>query len=86
MNLINKIDEVIGPMFEGIDELGKFYVVTRPTHHSTLNDIMFEADIPRMYLQFRGGLLLEEILGLYKSKAKAKKAAKDLIKRLKEQK
>lgn len=81
MDLINKIEEAIGPIFEGIDELGKFWVVTRPGITTRIIDIMFEADMKKMYYQFMGGLQLEEIAGIYKSKSKAKKLATDLLKK-----
>lgn len=65
--------------FIGVDEVGNFWVVTKPTGDSQVIDILFEADIPRMALQFLGGLLPHQISGIYKSRAKAKKHAEKLI-------
>ncbi len=63
------------------DEIGNFWVVTTPTEVSELGDILFEADIPYLYNQFRGGLKIEEIEGLfqYKDKVHAEKFAQSLL-------
>jgi hypothetical protein len=61
------------------DNVGKFYVVTSPTKHSTLGDILFEADICGMGRQYLGGLRDNEIVGLYKSKKEAMEHAKKLL-------
>lgn len=65
--------------YKGPDEVGKFWVVTFPTQFSSLNDIFFEADIFDFALQLRGGLEVEEISGIFKNKAKAKKLAVKLL-------
>ena len=39
-----------------------FYVVTKPTPHSTLGDVCFETDAKRIVLQALGGLQPNDIL------------------------
>lgn len=61
------------------DEVGIFWVVTDTNYFSKdteLVDIVFESDIKNMMLQSKGGLKDSEIVGIYKSKSKAMKAAK----------
>ena len=65
------------------DKLGKFWVVTYPTFDSELGDILFQADINRMYLQFLGGLTIKMIAGVYKRKKEAEEHAKKLLKQKK---
>jgi|APFre7841882654_1041346.scaffolds.fasta_scaffold02100_11 hypothetical protein len=62
------------------DEVGKFWVVTHPTPDSTTQDILFQTDICGMHLQYLGGLKDEVIVGFYKSKEKASKLAKTMLK------
>ena len=57
----------------------KFWVVTKPTKESELGDICFEADIGRLMLQFRGGLDVDEIVGVYGNESAAKKDAEKLL-------
>ena len=38
----------------------KFWVVVDPTPHSTLDDIVFEASLRDLDLQFKGGLQIDE--------------------------
>ena len=38
----------------------KFYVVVNPREHSTLEDIVFQASLKDLELQFKGGLTIEE--------------------------
>jgi len=66
--------------FKGEDEIGKFWVVIKSTEFSELEDILFEADIFDMYLQIKGGLNPQDIIGLYKNKNKAKNKAIELLK------
>jgi len=74
------LTEINNAGFKGFDGIGKFWVVTIPSEHSTLADIFFESDIFSMHLQFLGGLKVDEIDGIYKSKPKALKHAKNLMK------
>ena len=46
-------------------KLKKFWILTRPTHNSTIEDIVFETDIEGLYMQIAGGLTCEEIIGIY---------------------
>lgn len=62
------------------DQVGKFWVVTKPSKSSTLIDILFEADVAYMLLQAKGGLKAEDIEGLYKSKQEATTVAEKLLK------
>ena len=59
--------------------LDKFWVVTRPTAHSTLSDIAFETDIPRLFLQVQGGLNPGEIEGACTEQAEAEEMADWLL-------
>lgn len=38
----------------------KFWVVVDPTEHSTLEDIVFQASLKDLELQFKGGLTIEQ--------------------------
>ena len=62
------------------DEIGKFWVVTKPTKESILLDILFESDILGMGMQFKGGLKKDEIIGFYKKGSSAKAVATKLLK------
>ncbi len=42
-----------------------FWVVTTPTANSELGDCCFECDFRKFALQVRGGLDVEEIVGIY---------------------
>jgi len=57
-----------------------FWVVTRPEKGSVIEDILFESDMARMELQFKGGLKASEIYGVYGKEAEATKIAKGLLK------
>ena len=80
----NLIEEGMGKRalgFNGIDEVGDFYIVTHGSSDSELNDIFWKADAFDLALQFKGGLNGYDIVGIYKDKKKAKKIAKALLKR-----
>lgn len=64
-----------------IDEVGKFWVVTRPGDTSVLEDILFEATVAEMGRQFRGGLDPRDILGLFTDKTRARAVAFDQLAR-----
>jgi len=66
-----------------VDEIGKFWVVTKPTKNSELVDILFETDLFGFVLQMKGGLKEDEVLGFYKNKEKAKKMAEKLLLKIK---
>ena len=52
--------------FAGIDEIGKFYLVTKGSPNSTEEDVISRMDVFDLYLQLKGGLKGLEIVGLYK--------------------
>jgi len=66
--------------FHGIDQVGDFFVVIHPSKDSTLQDVLFKADIFDMVLQFRGGLAGKEIAGIYKTEEPARAEAVKLMK------
>jgi len=63
-----------------IDEVGTIWVVEYPTQYSGIQDILWHAQVTDFILQSLGGLRKEHIYGIYKSKAKAEKAAYRLMK------
>ena len=74
------IEEAMGKRnagFKGVDEIGKFWIVSNKAEGAELIDILWEADVFDMHLQLKGGLRGDEIVGIYKSKAKATKIAKN---------
>lgn len=62
-----------------VDQIGKFWVVTKPTNVSVLQDILFEADISYMMNQALGGLKTHDIAGIFKSEQQAKQQAEKLL-------
>jgi hypothetical protein len=66
-----------------VDEIGKFWVVTKPTKYSELVDIFFKTDLFGFVLQMKGGLKENEIVGVYKNEGKAKKEAERLLSEVK---
>lgn len=65
------------------DEIGRFWVVTRPSRDSEVIDICFESDILYLANQIRGGLKEIDIIGFYRNEKKATDRAKKLIDGLK---
>jgi hypothetical protein len=63
--------------FQGIPEW--FWVVTVPTHHSTIGDICFRCNFRQFALQVRGGLNEDSIAGIYADEAIAEAEAKRLL-------
>ena len=59
-----------------MSKVSKFWVVTKPTKQSVLIDILFNADMKRMELQFKGGLSNKEIIGIFTTQNEAGKVAK----------
>ena len=64
-------------LIHGLPE--KFWVVTKPSPVSTLEDILFPCTFPRLMLQVRGGLNEDEIAGIYADETEARKAAAMLL-------
>lgn len=63
-----------------IDNIGKFWVVTKPTELSVIEDILFETDIKSLFNQVRGGLKEEDIKGLFITKRTAESLANNILK------
>lgn len=62
---------------QGIPE--RFWVVTRPSPASQLEDILFSCTIERLMHQARGGLRQADILGIYADEGMAVEMAKKLL-------
>ena len=56
-----------------------FYIVTKPKHNSTLDDICFMTNAGGLILQGRGGLEPDEIFGMYTEKDEAETVANELL-------
>ncbi len=63
----------------GIDEVGKFWVVMKPTEHSTLGDILFDTTLSGFVIQAYGGMRQDEVHGIYRDSGKARAAAENLL-------
>jgi len=63
-----------------VDEVGKFFVVEKPSKDSTKDDILFQSDIFYFANQIKGGLNTENVVGLYKNKSDANRIATELLK------
>ena len=62
------------------DEVGAFWITEKPTLSSTINDIVFECkDIAYFANQVRGGLSPNNVAGVFKNEAKAKKLGEKLL-------
>lgn len=66
--------------FEVKDEIGKFFVVTSPYKDSTKEDILFDSDIFHFANKVKEGLLLHNVMGLYKNKSDANRVATEALK------
>jgi hypothetical protein len=62
-----------------VDEIGHFWVVTKPTKNSEFIDIFFRSSIPNLLLNFKGGLKIDEIVLITKSELKARAKANELL-------
>jgi hypothetical protein len=68
-------------LFNVEDEIGKFFVVTKPKNKdTTIDDIVFESDVFYFANQIRGGLNFENIIGLYKQKSDARRTGTEALK------
>ena len=75
--------EIVASKTKYVDFPKKFWVVTDPKKQqgyedAELEDILFEADMEGMELQFRGGLKIEQVYGIYGDEKKAIKDAEAL--------
>jgi len=69
-------------VYQKVEVIGmpkSFWMVTTPSEHSELLDIMFETDYVGIGLQFLGGLKPHEVVGVYAKKSQAEKVAKKLM-------
>lgn len=87
LDLLNEIEEAekthLEPVEENhqpVDEIGKFFIVKKPTKYSEMDDVVWEVTLPEFALQFKGGLKLEDILGFYKQKSDARRAGTEALK------
>ena len=60
-------------------EIKEFWVVTKPTEHSTVTDICFKATPQTIGLQFVGGLRADDVLGFFTCGDQAESLAGGLI-------
>lgn len=51
-------------------QLSGFYIVTAPTEHSVLDDVVFYTDLRGLANQFRGGLAADEVVAIFDEKDK----------------
>ena len=63
-----------------VDEIGKFFIVEKPTKDSEMDDVVWECDLPTFALQIKGGLDVKNILGVYKQKSDARRAGTEALK------
>ena len=63
-----------------VDEVGKFFIVEKPTKDSEIEDVVWECDLPMFALQIKGGLDVKNILGVYKQKSDARRAGTEAMK------
>lgn len=63
-----------------VDEIGKFFIVEKPTKDSEMEDVVYELDLPAFALQIKGGLDVNNILGVYKQKSDARRAGTEAMK------
>jgi hypothetical protein len=62
------------------DEIGKFFIVEKPTKDSEMEDVVYELTLPEFALQIKGGLDVKNILGVYKQKSDARRAGTEAMK------
>ena len=75
-----EIKEIITKNYEVVDEVGKFFVVSKPGTKSTKEEIMFEADPFSLAEKIKNGLTYENIMGMYKNKSDASRTATEALK------
>jgi hypothetical protein len=89
LDLLNEVEEAekkgTSPLKEAagipVDEVGKFFVVEKPTKNSEIEDVVYELDLPAFARQIKGGLKVENILGVYKQKSDARRAGTEAMKK-----
>ena len=76
---LNQIDEEA--TVDMVDEIGKFFVAEKPkSKNDTVDDLVFESTVSYFANQVRGGLDEKKVLGIYKQKSDARRAATEAIK------
>jgi hypothetical protein len=75
-----EVKEAITKDYDVVDEVGKFFVVTKPDTKSTKEKIMFEADAFKFADKIKGGLKFENVLGMFKNKSDASRTATEALK------
>lgn len=83
LDLLKEVEEAeVVKEVEGlpIDEIGKFFIVEKPTKDSEMDDVVWECDLPTFALQIKGGLEIKNILGVYKQKSDARRAGTEALK------
>ena len=68
-----------------VDEIGKFFIVEKPTKDSEIEDVVYELSLPEFALQIKGGLEVKNILGVYKQKSDARRAGTEALKEYEKQ-
>lgn len=77
-NYLEPVKEEKSPM---VDEIGKFFVTEKPkSKEDKIEDLVFESTVLYFANQVRGGLEEKNVLGIYKQKSDARRAAADAIK------
>ena len=86
LDLLNEIEEKQMTLIDEaetnmVDEIGKFFVVEKPkSKGDTIEDLVFESTVTYFANQVRGGLDEKSVLGIYKQKSDARRAATEAIK------
>ena len=89
-DLLNEVEKTEKPVKEvspineiesiPVDEIGKFFIVEKPTKDSEMGDVVYELTLPEFALQIKGGLEVKNILGVYKQKSDANRAGTEAMK------
>ena len=90
LDLLNEVEKEEKPVKEAapineiesipVDEIGKFFIVEKPTKDSEMEDVVYELTLPEFALQIKGGLEVKNILGVYKQKSDANRAGTEAMK------
>lgn len=75
-----EVKEAITKDYDVVDEVGKFFVVTKPDTKSTKEDILFDVDAFKFADKIKGGLKFENVLGMFKNKSDASRTATEALK------
>jgi Arc/MetJ-type ribon-helix-helix transcriptional regulator len=75
-----EVKEAITKNYDVVNEVGKFFVVSKPGTKSTKEEIMFEADPFSLAEKIKNGLTYENIMGMYKNKSDASRTATEALK------